>query len=221
MAGSLVAWFPLDLLPPTSPLLQGTLAALEEATFHEGALFVNTGHSGWGTYLNMRVAGCRIVQGLQGGWDLMRWLLAHASSTYNWPEAIHPRSLGGSAGDGHHGWASAEWLLLVRSLLFTEHRQTLTITPALPAEWLRSPGEIAVENAPTLHGPLTYTLRWSDPHALHLDVDHQWHTPPKEMYWRVPAPITRATVDGAPIACQGPQIQIPTAAKHITIEQQV
>jgi hypothetical protein len=221
MVGSLVAWFPLDLLPPSSQLLQGTLAALEGATFHEGALFVNTGHSGWGTYLNMRVAGCRIAQGLQEGWELMRWLLAHASPTYNWPEAIHPHSLGGSAGDGHHGWASAEWLLLVRSLLFTEHRQTVTITPALPTEWLQSPGEIAVENAPTLHGPLNYTLRWGDRRTLHLDVDHQWNTPPKEMYWRAPATIARAMVDGAIIACEGPQIQIPTTAKHITIEQQV
>jgi hypothetical protein len=219
MAGSLVAWFPLDLLPTFSPLLQGTLAALEEATFHEGALFVNTGHSGWGTYLNMRVAGCRIVQGLQGGWDLMRWLLAHASSTYNWPEAIHPHSQGGSAGDGHHGWASAEWLLLVRALLFTEHRQTLTITPALPAEWLQSPGEIAVENAPTLHGPLTYTIRWSDPRKLQLDVSQQWHTPPKEMYWRAPWPVARAIVDGQLAAHHDNQLLLPPTAKHITIEQ--
>ncbi|HYP40841.1 MAG TPA: hypothetical protein VEX13_10820, partial [Chloroflexia bacterium] len=221
MAGSLVAWFPLDLLPPSSPLLKGTLAALEGATFHEGALFVNTGHSGWGTYLNMRVAGCRIVQGLQGGWDLMRWLLAHASSTYNWPEAIHPHSLGGSAGDGHHGWASAEWLLLLRALLFIEYRQTVIITPALPTEWLQSPGEIVVENAPTLHGPVAYTLRWDGPHTLHLDVDHQWHTPPKEMYWRVPMPIARATVDGQPAAHRDNQLHIPPTAKHITIEQHV
>jgi hypothetical protein len=116
----------------------------------------------------------------------MRWLLSHASPTYNWPEAVHPHSFGGSAGDGHHGWASAEWLLLVRALLFLEHKRTLTITPALPVEWLQTPGEVSVENAPTLFGALTYTLRWHDPDALTLHLAPRWHTPPREVDWRLP-----------------------------------
>ena len=45
MIGTLVSWFPLKLVPSDSPLLEGTLSALEEALFYEGALFVNTGHS--------------------------------------------------------------------------------------------------------------------------------------------------------------------------------
>jgi hypothetical protein len=185
--GTLAAWFPLQLFPPDDPRLEGTLAALEEATFYEGALFVNTGHSGWSSYLNMRIAGCRLLQGSPKGWEMMRWLLRHASPTYNWPEAIHPRSGGGSAGDGHHGWASAEWLMLVRALLFQESRDTLTITPALPVEWLDIAGEIIVKDAPTIFGPLSFKVEWDNGgRTLQLELDAEWRTPPSSITWRAP-----------------------------------
>ncbi|MEO6456834.1 MAG: hypothetical protein ABIO92_00960 [Chloroflexia bacterium] len=187
MVGTLAAWFPLELLPADSPMLEGTLAALEESTFYEGALFVGTGHSGWGTYLNMRIAGCHLLQDSDKGWEMMKWLLRHASPTYNWPEAIHPRSLGGSAGDGHHGWASAEWLMLVSSLLLREQGDCLIITPSLPEEWLSSEGEIKVENAPTTFGPVSFNITWgAEGRNLHLDIAGHWHTKPGRIEWKVP-----------------------------------
>lgn len=197
MVGTLVAWFPLGLFSPQSPYLPGTLAALEAASFYDGALFVNTGHSGWGTYLNMRLAGCRIANGLEGGWEAMRWLLDHASPTYNWPEAIHPHSGGGSAGDGHHGWASAEWLMLVRALLLHDAGETLRLTPALPEEWLRLPGKIEVACAPTIFGKLSYTVEWDEGgRNVSLQLAPDWHTPPGIIRWHLPARIANAHADG-------------------------
>ncbi|HUP28117.1 MAG TPA: hypothetical protein VM409_06750 [Chloroflexia bacterium] len=187
MIGTLAAWFPLDLLPPSSPHLEATLAALEQSTFYGEALFVGTGHSGWGTYLNMRVAGCRLRQGSARGWELMKWLLRHASPTLNWPEAIHPHSLGGSAGDGHHGWASAEWLMLVRALLLHETDDTLVITPAIPAEWLAEEGELSVRDAPTVFGPVSFCVRWdTGGRNLHLDIAPTWRKEPGHLEWKAP-----------------------------------
>ena len=190
MVGSLVGWFPLDCLPDTEdePFGRTTLHALEASHFHDGALFVNTGHSGWGTYLNMRVAGCRIRLGMDGGWQLAKWLLDHASPTYNWPEAIHPHSKGGSAGDGHHGWASAEWLLLVRAMLLDDsHDGVLAITPCLPLEWVQTPGRLAVERAPTTFGTLSYTIEWDAGAAnIRLELRPDWHTPPRLTRWYLP-----------------------------------
>jgi hypothetical protein len=128
----------------------------------------------------------------------MLWLLRHASPTYNWPEAIHTRSLGGSAGDGQHGWASAEWLLLVRALLFQEERHRLTLTPALPYDWLNSSGHLSVENAPTRFGPLSYHLEWDDARRLRLQMSPSWRATPPEVVWRVPGPVRSEQVDGTP-----------------------
>jgi hypothetical protein len=187
MIGTLVAWFPLELVPADSPLLEGTLGALEESLFYKGALMVNTGHSGWGTYLNMRVAGCRLLQGSPKGWSMMKWLLSHASPTYNWPEAIHPKSGGGSAGDGHHGWASAEWLMLARALLLRESERSITLAPGLPPEWLMQAGEIHVEGAPTRFGPLSYSVEWGDEGSdLRVRADRKGLKKSIDLLWRDP-----------------------------------
>ena len=188
MIGTLVAWFPLELVPADSPLLEGSMSALEESLFYKGALMVNTGHSGWGTYLNMRVAGCRLLQGSPKGWSMMKWLLSHASPTYNWPEAIHPKSGGGSAGDGHHGWASAEWLMLVRALLLRESERSIMLAPGIPSEWLMPAGEIRVEGAPTRFGPLTYSVEWGDEGSnLRVRTDRKGLKTNIALLWRDPA----------------------------------
>lgn len=71
------------------------------------------------------------------------------------------RTGGGSTGDGHHGWASAAWLLLIRSLLLAEDgTNRLHIAPHLPADWFESAGSLAVERAPTLCGPVSYSMEW-------------------------------------------------------------
>ncbi|MBF6612837.1 MAG: hypothetical protein IVW55_06875 [Chloroflexi bacterium] len=213
MVGSLVAWFPLELVPADSPFLAGTLQALEETTFYKGALFVSTGHSGWGTYLNMRIAGCYLLQGSPRGWELMRWLLRHASPTYNWPEGINPKSGGGSAGDGQHGWASAEWLLLIRALLFRESNPNLLIAPGLPQEWLRSEGKLEVEHAPTRFGVLNYTIEWDrGGRSIALKVNPKWRTPPRGIFWTVPGSIQSAAIDGQDVASTGKSVRIPADA---------
>jgi hypothetical protein len=205
MVGTLAAWFPLRLIPSGSPLLGGTLAALEEVAFYEGALFVHAGHSGWGTYLNMRVAGCRLLGSLPGGWALMDRLLKHASPTLNWPEAIHPVSGRGSAGDGHHGWASAEWLMLVRYLLFDDTGDTLHITPHLPEPWLSQAGSIELQDAPTRYGNLSYTLEWEEgAQSLSLHIDPTWRSAPSSV---------RLGLPGDWVKVQEPALSLPKGSK--------
>ena len=217
--GTLAAWFPLQLLSPNSRLLEGTLAALEEATFHEDALLVNTGHSGWGTYLNMRIAGCHLLCGSEKGWRLMRWLLSKASPTHNWPEAIHPLTGGGSAGDGHHGWASAEWLLLVRAMLLQEMEGgRLALAPVLPADWLDFEGRIEVRDAPTLFGLLSYTMEWdAGGHNLHIQVEPRWRTSPQQLAWKPPAPVKYIAVDGREANTEDGMLNLPSEARLVEV----
>lgn len=233
MVGSLVGWFPLGLLPSNEdePFGPQTLAALEASHFYDGALFVNTGHSGWGTYLNMRIAGCKLNLGLDGSWQLMKWLLDHASPTYNWPEAIHPHSKGGSAGDGHHGWASAEWLMLVQAMLFrTSDDGVLTITPCLPVEWLEAPGKIEVERAPTPLGALSYAIEWdAGGSSIRLEMSPEWHTPPRVTYWFLPGfpgyqlypgRGARVLIDGREEVLTSPYIAIRGTASVIEVTRE-
>jgi len=92
------------------------------------------------------------------------------SATGTWPEVVHPRTGGGSAGDGHHGATGAEVLRFVRELLVRETDSGLALCRVLPPDWLGQGFE--VHDAPTAFGRLSYAVRWHGARpALLWDLD--------------------------------------------------
>ncbi len=63
-------------------------------------------------------------------------------------------------GDGHHGWAAADFLSLVRELLVREvdGGRGLALCTMLPEQWAGQ--GIEVHDAPTHLGRLSYAVRW-------------------------------------------------------------
>ncbi|MBI4398146.1 MAG: hypothetical protein HY586_03375, partial [Candidatus Omnitrophica bacterium] len=103
--GSLVASYPLKLWPAGDPRILATINYLMSHCFHEGAFFHDVSHSGINPYLTLHVAQCLLRAGDGRFFDVLGKIAALASPTGQWPEAIHPQSLGGCMGDGQHVWA--------------------------------------------------------------------------------------------------------------------
>ena len=61
-------------------------------------------------------------------------------------------------GDGHHGWAAADFLSLVRNLLVREVSGGLALVSLLPEEWRGQ--SLSVHDAPTHQGRLSFVVRW-------------------------------------------------------------
>ncbi|HEV7762906.1 MAG TPA: hypothetical protein VGO78_28040 [Acidimicrobiales bacterium] len=164
LIGSLVACQPLGLLPADDERMVATLDVLRDRfTLAEGrAFYQGISHTGLGTYLTLQLAAVELAAGDRRCLDRLAWLLDVATPTWTWPEAIHPRLPGGCMGDGHHGWAAADFLSFVRSLLVTEVRSPgadgLALASAVPDGWLGQGWE--VHDAPTAHGRLSYAVRW-------------------------------------------------------------
>ena len=107
--------------------------------------------------------------------ERLAWALSVASPTGTWPEVLHPRTGGGSAGDGHHLQAGAEALRLIRELLVRETDGGLALCTLVPEGWLGQ--GIEVHDAPTAFGRLSYAVRWhGERPALLWDLD--LHLPP-------------------------------------------
>jgi len=117
------------------------------------------------------------------------------SHTAAFPEAIHPVTGGGCMGDGHHAWASADLINLLRNLIFFEQEGTLVITPIIYHRWFE-PGEtIVCSNAPSYFGTLNITIQaLSD--RIHLSLDCDYHMPPHSIEFSVPFAISKAYADG-------------------------
>src|SRR3546814_6893088 len=61
-------------------------------------------------------------------------------------------------GDGHHGWAAAELLSFVRTMLVHETTDGLALASMIPATWYGQ--GVEVHDAPTRFGTLSFAIRW-------------------------------------------------------------
>jgi len=159
--GSLVACDPLRLLSGDDPRVRATVDVIRERFVLGDAFYQAISHTGLGTYLTMQVAEVELAAGDRRALSRLRWLMDAATSTWTWPEAIHPRLPGGCMGDGHHGWAAADFLSFVRNMLVRETDDAqpgLALSTMIPDDWWGR--GLEVHNAPTHFGKLSYAVRW-------------------------------------------------------------
>jgi hypothetical protein len=166
--GSLVACEPLRLLAPDAPEITATVDLIRQRFCLGQAFFQPISHTGLGTYLTLQLAAVELARGERQCLDRLAWLLDAASPTWTWPEAIHPSLGGGCMGDGHHGWAAAEFVTFVRNLLVREVAVTdadpgespvgLSLCSMVPDQWVGQPLEVT--NVPTHVGRVSFGLRW-------------------------------------------------------------
>lgn len=120
--GGVPLLYPLELnLLPTEEVRR-TIFAIYENFFPEGLFLQPVIHSGYNVYLSIQIAQCMFRLGEIGiARKILKEVLRRRSALWTYPEALHPRTGGGVMGDGYHGWAFAEILLLLRE--FVLHRE--------------------------------------------------------------------------------------------------
>lgn len=58
-------------------------------------------------------------------------------------------------GDGHHVWASAEWVMMIRNCFVREEADRLILCSGLPNRWLETSETIRFGPTSTPYGPIT------------------------------------------------------------------
>lgn len=157
--GSLAAGYPLQLWDARDERLLGTVSFLMERCFYDGGFFQDMIHSGINAYLTLHCAQVLQRAGDPRCVELMHATARLASPTGQWPEAIHPRTLGGCMGDGQHAWAAAEWLLAQRAAFVREEGDELRIAEGVPRAWLTADSPTELGPLPTSFGDVHVELR--------------------------------------------------------------
>jgi hypothetical protein len=156
--GSLVADYPLQITSPGDARILRTVDYLLEHSFVDGAFFQDMIHSGINAYLTLAIAQTLLRAGDDRYAALVRRVARMASPTGQWPEAIHPATGGGCMGDGQHGWAAAEWVMMLRNLFVREEGHRLIIGSGIFREWLAGSRPLAFGPTPTPHGPVSVRI---------------------------------------------------------------
>ncbi|HMJ89679.1 MAG TPA: hypothetical protein VK530_07670 [Candidatus Acidoferrum sp.] len=190
--GSLVADFPLQLFAPADPRILNTVEWLMNRSFFGGGFFQEMIHSGINAYLTLHVAQVLLRAGDARALDLIETIARIASPTGQWPEAIHPRTLGGCMGDGQHVWAAAEWVMMMRNLFVREEGAVLVIGAGVRPDWLERGNTIRFGPAATAFGAVTVKIQTSGG-ATRLEL---------EPHWRSTEPLIEVRVPGFKVAAR-------------------
>ena len=97
-------------------------------------------------------------------------------------------------GDGQHGWAAAEWVMMMKNLFVREEGDTLVLGSGLVPQWLREHARYGP--AATVWGPVTVDFKRVR-EGLSLKIDAQWHGPVPDLRVAVPgyAPLDNVSLD--------------------------
>ncbi|MDR9437437.1 MAG: hypothetical protein RI563_11170 [Thiohalophilus sp.] len=195
--GSLAAGYPLQLCAPDDPRLLDTVEFLYHHCFVKGTFYQDMTHSGLNAYLTLHIAQVMLRAGDPRYLELMDAVADLASPTGQWPEACHPLTGGGCMGDGHHVWASAEWLLMIRNCFVREEAERLILVSGIPERWLEQTTPIHFGPAPTRFGTVSITLTPDPGNAPRIDWQGDWHeeVPPIEI--RLPGYVPLETTSGS------------------------
>ncbi len=183
--GSLAAGYPLELWGPTDRRLLATVDYLLDHCFVAGGFFQDMIHSGINPYLTLQVAQVLLRAGDQRFGALRDRVAELASATGQWPEAIHPRTLGGCMGDGQHVWAAAEWVLMMRNSFVREEGECLILASGVPARWLEGGEEVSFGPTPSRWGPVTVDISSVDGEPR-VRWKVEWRTKPQKVEIRLP-----------------------------------
>ncbi len=156
--GCLVADYPLQLLPAADRRMMATADYLYANCLQNGCFFQDMIHSGNNIYMTLELAQVYLRAGDGRFRPLLEAAASLASPTGQWPEAIHPLTGGGCMGDGQHGWAAAEWLLLLRTMFIMEEGESLVIGRGLLPHWLEAGQTISYGPTLTRFGAVSVTL---------------------------------------------------------------
>jgi hypothetical protein len=173
--GSLAIGYPLRLCAPQDPRLLGTVEYLLANCFVDGAFFQDMIHSGLNAYLTLHVAQVLLRADDARYLELMDTVAGLASPTGQWPEAIHPRTGGGCMGDGHHVWAAAEWVLMIRNCFVREEGERLILGSGIPERWHEDPAPISFGPAATSYGEISLTITPLAKHRVRVAWQANWH----------------------------------------------
>ena len=127
-------------------------------------------------------------------------------------------------GDTPHGWAAAEFMLLLREILFFEagedDARELYIAPGILPRWLRGDGghSVVVTNAATTYGTsFGYTLTHDEPNRkIRIDITQPVAGVTYVYSCRL-GTVTEATIDGVPQRGATSDVRFPSGTAHVEI----
>jgi len=169
MIANLVATHPTKILDANSKVLKKTADAIYENFTNKGGFFHEVAWNCYGTYLSMHLAQAyHELNEQEKVSEIISWLIRHNTCVSGWAEGVSPQTMSGGMGDSPHGWASADWILLLRNLFASETKDgSLKLLSGYPVKYLSN--GISTSALKTHFGDISYAAKIYDK-VLKLEI---------------------------------------------------
>lgn len=165
--GSICGIYPLQLEDLDAGAFQNTLKELTSHFVDDKGFYHPIIHSGYNPYLTLQLAHSYLLEGKHDeAWKIANTIFRQCTPPYSLPEAIHPRTGGGSMGDGHHGWAAAEIVLFILDCLVCAQGNTLHFFPHAPDGMMKWGMNVSVKGVATAFGEASCSLNYETEHRV-------------------------------------------------------
>jgi len=216
MIANLVAFHPTAIWDGRNMILRETAEELYRHHTIKGGFFHDVAWNCYGTYLTMHLA--QIFHELNDSKrlrEVLKWLLKYQTSPMGWAEGISPQTMAGGMGDSPHGWASADWLLLLRNMFCSETLDgSLKLLSGFPPENLRK--GIEIKGLRTFYGTIDFKARLSKK-KLSVKLLQDLAIPSLKLV--TPSLVAKIITDkGDAFKVDEQAVEISTKAKKVTIE---
>lgn len=159
MIANLCASHPTKIWDNTNEILKKTADVIYEKFTHNGGFFHEVAWNCYGTYLTMHLA--QVYHELNDQakvYEILNWLVSNQTCSMGWAEGISPQTMEGGMGDSPHGWASADWIHLIRNLFVAESLDgSIKLLSGYPIKFLRK--GVTVKDIETFYGKISYTVK--------------------------------------------------------------
>lgn len=210
--GSLVCAYPLQLVKPYDARLMKTVDFILENCMVKQGFFQDMIHSGINPYLTLHIAQVLLRAEDPRCFDLIDAVAASASSTGQWPEAIHPHTGGGCMGDGQHVWAAAEWIMIIRNCFIREEGDKLILGAGIKPEWWQSGATLSFGPAPTRFGSISISIHLMQGQQQQTKHNCRYLSVQWNAKWHDKAPIIEINLPNCvPLSTSGDDINITIA----------
>ncbi|NHJ85522.1 MAG: hypothetical protein FK734_08675, partial [Asgard group archaeon] len=192
MIANMCAWYPTKILDNKDEILRKTAEKIYSTFVTNGGFFHEVAWNCYGTYLGMHLA--QVFSELNDQEkvsELIYWLVKHKTCTMGWAEGISPQTLHGGMGDSPHGWASADWIMLLRNLFVSETKgNSLKLLSGFPLKFLIE--GVSTGKIKTYYGEIKFSAKITD-NTLKLEIDNNLSL--DTFYIMTPAIITSIRTD--------------------------
>ncbi|NHJ38865.1 MAG: hypothetical protein FK731_02450 [Asgard group archaeon] len=172
MIANLCAYHPTKIWDKSNDILKKTADVIYEKFTNNGGFFHEVAWNCFGTYLTMHLAQVYHECNDQAKvYEIINWLVKNQTCVMGWAEGISPQTMKGGMGDCPHGWASADWIHLIRNLFVTESLDgSIKLLSGYPTNFLKK--GISVKNIKTYYGDISYTAKLTK-NILKLNIRNQ------------------------------------------------